>query len=169
MGHQLSPSWTTTQDWHSYQVGLKTENLIHFNKCSSIKNHTKNKNCLKFPDFSSILCKILWLFQYVQNSLTFSWLENALPFFQVFQSKLEPCIHVYVCIINNCGLPRQHSNLTLNKVYRPMLKDSHTMPTTTITMTTKKKESVITLSSAELNRSLLLQLFFEIKMSYLPL
>ena len=40
--------------------------------CSKFKSHThtKNNNCLKFSDFSSILCKIPWLFQYVQNSLT---------------------------------------------------------------------------------------------------
>ena len=34
-----------------------------------------------------------WLFQSVQNSLTFPWLENAFPFFQVFQvfqSEWEP-------------------------------------------------------------------------------
>ena len=34
-----------------------------------------------------------WLFQSVQNSLTFRWLENAFPFFQVFQffqSEWEP-------------------------------------------------------------------------------
>ena len=47
---------------------------------------------LKFLEFSSILCDFPWLFQSVQNSLTFSWLENAFPFFQVFQSKWEPCL-----------------------------------------------------------------------------
>ena len=40
-------------------MGLKTENLIHFNKNSSIKNNTKNRNSLNFPDFSSILSKFL--------------------------------------------------------------------------------------------------------------
>ena len=40
-----------------------------------------------------------WLFQSVQNSLTFPWLENAFPFFQVFQvfqSEWEPCDRVEV-------------------------------------------------------------------------
>ena len=38
-----------------------------------------------------------WLFQSVQNFLTFPWLENAFPFFQVFQvfqSEWEPWIWV---------------------------------------------------------------------------
>ena len=38
-----------------------------------------------------------WLFQSVQNSLTFPWLENAFPFFQVFQffqSEWEPCVKI---------------------------------------------------------------------------
>ena len=53
MGHQLSPNWITTE--HTHQVSLKTESLIHFNKYSSIKNYTKNRNCLNFLDFSSNL------------------------------------------------------------------------------------------------------------------
>ena len=36
--------------------------------------------CLKYPEFSSILCDFPWLFQSVQNSLTFPWLENAFSF-----------------------------------------------------------------------------------------
>ena len=51
-----------------------------------------------FSDFSSIvLSKIPWLFQSWQNSPTFSWLENAFPFFQVFhdfQSRWEPCLMI---------------------------------------------------------------------------
>ena len=42
-----------------------------------------------------------WLFQSVQNSLTFPWLENAFPFFQVFQvfqSEWEPCIRTIAWI-----------------------------------------------------------------------
>ena len=31
-----------------------------------------------------------WLYQSVQNSLTFPWLENSFSFFQVFQSECEP-------------------------------------------------------------------------------
>ena len=36
------------------------------------------------------MCFFLWLFQSVQISLTFPWLENAFPFFQVFQSEWKP-------------------------------------------------------------------------------
>ena len=53
-----------------------------------------NKNCLKFPNFSIILWKILWLFQFLQNSLTFLWLEYVLPFSQVFQSMWEPWLFI---------------------------------------------------------------------------
>ena len=64
--------------------------MIH----SSFKYHWKitNNFFLKFPQFSSILCGFPRLFQSVQNSLTFPWLENAFPFFQVFQSEWEPWI-----------------------------------------------------------------------------
>ena len=49
-----------------------------------------NNICLNLSQFSRILCDFPWLFQSVQNSLTFPWLENAFPFFQVFQSEWEP-------------------------------------------------------------------------------
>ena len=50
-----------------------------------------------------------WLFQSVQNSPTFPWLENAFPFFQVFQffqSEWEPCNLLWnmkVCVIPRFG------------------------------------------------------------------
>ena len=40
----------------------------------------ENDICLKFPEFSNILCDFPWLFLSVQNSLTFPWLKNAFPF-----------------------------------------------------------------------------------------
>ena len=73
-----------------------TENLVHFTKkCTVHLNITKISNniYLNLSQFSSILCGFPWLFQSVQNSLTFPWLENAFPFFQVFQvfqSEWEP-------------------------------------------------------------------------------
>ena len=58
------------------------QQIIH----SLFKYHWKitNNFFLKFPQFSSILCGFPWLFQSVQNSLTFSWLENAFPLFPGF-------------------------------------------------------------------------------------
>ena len=61
-----------------------TENFIHVSKQYTVHLYiTKitNNIFLKFPEFTRILCHFPRLFQSVQNSLTFSWLENAFPFF----------------------------------------------------------------------------------------
>ena len=50
-----------------------------------MKNRIITKKWLKFPDFSSILDKIPWIFQSLQNSLTGKC-------FPIFQSMWKPCI-----------------------------------------------------------------------------
>ena len=67
----------------------------------------KKKNWPKFPHFSSILGEILWLFQSVQNSLTFPWLEKF-PHFSRFSS---PCgNHVSCHEYFSCTLSKISSN-----------------------------------------------------------
>ena len=62
----------------AHQLALETENLIYFNKNSSIKQH--RKNYLKFPEFSSILCKICPTFFSV---FKIPQLEKSFPSFRV--------------------------------------------------------------------------------------
>ena len=53
VGHQLSPNWIITEDTH--QVDLKTWSIL--TNIAQLKITQKNRNCLNFPDFSSILSK----------------------------------------------------------------------------------------------------------------
>ena len=52
-----------------------------------------------FHDFS---LTFPWLFQSVQDSLTFLWLENAFPFFQDFPSKWDP-LQIGFYVLNTSG------------------------------------------------------------------
>ena len=74
--------WKTSFLWIKRLPMTLTRTLIQFKKYSSINNH--RKYFLKLPDFFSILCKIPWLFQCVQNSLTGKWLLSHFPSFPVF-------------------------------------------------------------------------------------
>ena len=57
-----------------------------------------------------------WLFQSHQNSLTFPWLENAFPFFQVFQvfqSEWEPWLYK----MPHCSLCWKHKKMMWDKLH----------------------------------------------------
>ena len=66
---------------------LKTWSILSNNtQLIWISLKISNNIYLKISHFSSILFHFPWLFQSVQNSLTFPWLENTFPHFSRFSS-----------------------------------------------------------------------------------
>ena len=85
----------TFSDWQiSLTFPVFSPFAIYLTNTFPLKNQRKNKNLNsltfpvflgKIPSLSSILGEILWLFQSVQYSLTFPWLEQFFSPFQIFQ------------------------------------------------------------------------------------
>ena len=79
--------------------------------------HYFSSICLKLSDFSSILCKFPRIFQYfVQNSLTFPWLENALPFSSRCENPEFEYCNLY--IDNMCTFSNRMKNQEILKCKR---------------------------------------------------
>ena len=81
-------------------------------------SHLAPKKWLTEPVWDKVTCP--WLFQYfVQISLTFPWLENVFPFFQVFKSVWEPCM------MQTSGFPHRLTNfLDLSSIFNALFFNS---------------------------------------------